>query len=227
MSLYTIGDLHLSFGCDKPMDIFSGWKDYVSRIEKNWQEMVSPTDTVVIVGDISWAMNLEQATPDFEFIHKLNGKKIILKGNHDYWFVTKTKVTQFLEQKGFDTIEMLFNNAFEYEDIAICGTRGWINEGQPADQKVLLREVGRLKASFEFAKKWNKEMIAFLHYPPVYNTSECTEILALLKEYGVKRCYYGHIHGSGSNYAVDGAYKQINYRLVSCDYTRFRPIKVL
>lgn len=228
MSLYTIGDPHLSFGCDKPMDIFKGWEDYVTRLKENWQATVSPEDTVVIVGDISWAMTLEQAQKDFEFLHRLNGTKIILKGNHDYWFVTKTKVDNFLAENHFDSLKILFNNAYEYGNYAICGTRGWINEqGEKVDKKVLLREVGRLKTSLECGKQMGKEPIAFLHYPPVYGTTECPEMLSVLKEYNVKKCYYGHIHGSGFYYAIDGVYKQINYRLVSCDYTQFRPVKVL
>lgn len=228
MSLYTIGDLHLSFDCDKQMDIFKGWEDYVERIKENWQATVKPDDTVVIVGDISWGMNLEQARADFEFIHKLNGTKILLKGNHDYWFVTKKKVDDFLAENGFDSIKMMHNNAYFYGKYAIVGTRGWINEqGEQAlaDQKILKREAGRLRASLEAAN--GIEPIAFMHYPPVYNTSECTEILQVLGEYGVKRCFYGHIHGSGHFYAIDGAYKQINYRLVACDYTQFRVVKVM
>lgn len=228
MNLYTIGDLHLSFGCDKPMDIFKGWENYVEQIQKNWQETVKPEDTVVVAGDISWAMTLEEAKPDFEFIHKLNGTKILLKGNHDYWFVTKTKVDNFLEENGFDSIKMLFNNAYTFGDYAICGTRGWINEqGEQADRKIIIREAGRLRASLEYSNVYQKKPIAFLHYPPVYNTVECPEIISVLNEYDVKKCYYGHIHGSGFYYAVDGAYKGINYRLISCDYTQFRVVKVL
>lgn len=228
MSLYTIGDPHLSFGCNKPMDIFKGWEDYVPKLQKHWQETVKPEDTVVIAGDISWAMNLEEAKKDFEFIHALNGTKIILKGNHDYWFVTKTKVDNFLLENKFDSIKILFNNCYEYGQYAVCGTRGWINEqGEQVDKKVLLREAGRLRISLECAKKLNKQPIAFLHYPPVYYIHECKEIIDVLNEYGVKECYYGHIHGAGHSYAIDGVYKQIKYRLVSCDYTQFRPIKVL
>lgn len=228
MSLYTIGDLHLSFGCNKPMDIFKGWEDYVSRIEKNWQKTVKPEDTVVIVGDISWAMTLEEAYEDFKFIHNLNGTKIILKGNHDFWFVTKTKVDNFLHENGFDTIKMLFNNAYPYENYAIAGTRGWINEqGEKVEKKILIREAGRLKLSLDDAVKMGKEPIVFLHYPPVYNTSECEEIITVLNEYKIRKCFYGHIHGSGHYYAVDGVYKNVNYRLVSCDYTQFRVVKVL
>lgn len=228
MSLYTIGDLHLSFGCNKPMDIFSGWTDYTARIAENWQKTVKPEDTVVIVGDISWAMNLEQAYLDFEFIEKLNGTKILLKGNHDYWFVTKKKLDDFLTASGFTTIKMLHNNAYEYAQYAITGTRGWINEpNEKSDKKVLDREACRLKASLNCANTMGKEPIAFLHYPPVYNTTECSEIISVLNEYKVKRCFYGHIHGAGFYYAIDGAYKNINYRLVSCDYTQFNVVKVL
>lgn len=230
MSLYTIGDLHLSLGCDKPMDIFSGWEDYVTRLKENWQNTVKPEDTVVIVGDISWAMTLEQAYEDFSFIHQLNGTKIILKGNHDYWFITKTKVDNFLEQNSFTSIKMLHNNAFPYENYAIAGTRGWINEKgeqKPADKKVLDREAGRLRLSLEDALRMGKEPIAFLHYPPVYNVNECSEILDVLNEFNIKKCFYGHIHGAGFYYAIDGVYKNINYRLVSCDYTQFHVVKVL
>lgn len=228
MSLFTIGDLHLSFSCNKPMDIFGGWKDYVKRVEQNWQETVSPDDTVVIVGDISWAMKIEDAKADFDFINKLNGTKIILKGNHDYWFETKTKVDNFLLQNEFNTIKILFNNAYEYDNISICGTRGWVNEkGEQIDKKVLNREAGRLRLSLEAGKKLGKPPIAFLHYPPVFHTNECKEIIDVLNEYGVRKCYYGHIHGAGHQYAIDGNYKGINYRLVACDYTQFRVVKVL
>lgn len=228
MTLYAIADPHLSLGCDKPMDIFKGWEDYVERLKENWQSTVKPEDTVVIAGDISWAMNIADAYEDFKFLHNLNGTKIILKGNHDYWFVTKKKVDDYLENNGFTSIKMLHNNAFAYGDYAIVGTRGWINEsGVAADKKVLDREAARLRTSLEAGLAMGKEPIAFLHYPPVYNTSECEEILSVLKEYKVKRCFYGHIHSSGVNYAIDGVYKNINYRLISCDYTQFRVVKVV
>ncbi|MEG1027956.1 MAG: metallophosphoesterase, partial [Oscillospiraceae bacterium] len=149
MSLFTIGDLHLSLGEDKPMDIFSGWKDYVNRIYENWQKQVSQEDTVVIVGDISWAMRLSDAKEDFNFINNLNGTKIILKGNHDYWFDTKTKTDLFLQNNNFNSIKILFNNSYEYENYSICGTRGWINETGEDDVKIINREVGRLKLSLQ------------------------------------------------------------------------------
>ena len=228
MSLYTIGDLHLSFGCDKPMDIFSGWENYLPRLTKNWNDTITEEDTIVIVGDISWGMSLQEAKADFSFIHELPGQKIILRGNHDYWFHTKKKCDDFLEEHGYTSIKMLFNNAYEYGNYSLCGTRGWINEqGEQVDKKVLLREAGRLRLSLEAGKKLGKDPIGFLHYPPVYYIHECMEMIDVLNEYGVTKCFYGHIHGAGFQYAIDGEYKGINYRLVSCDYTDFRPVKIM
>ena len=154
MSLFAIADLHLSLGTDKPMDIFGGWSDYVTKLETNWQNKVRPEDTVVIPGDISWGMNFEQSKKDFEFINKLNGRKIISKGNHDYWWNTKNKMDKFFAENGFDTINILHNNHYSYDGYGICGTRGWISDnGEPADQKVLAREAGRLALSIESAQK--------------------------------------------------------------------------
>ena len=154
MSLFAIADLHLSLGTDKPMDIFGGWSDYVTKLETNWQNKVRPEDTVVIPGDISWGMNFEQSKKDFEFINKLNGRKIISKGNHDYWWNTKNKMDKFFAENGFDTINILHNNHYSYDGFGICGTRGWISDnGEPADQKVLAREAGRLALSIESAQK--------------------------------------------------------------------------
>lgn len=228
MSLYTIGDLHLSFGCDKPMDIFAGWDNYVERIAKNWNSLITKDDLTVIAGDISWGMTLEQAKADFDFIERLNGKKLILKGNHDYWFSTKKKCDDFLSENGFDSIKILYNNAFEYGDYVVCGTRGWLNEQEETpDRRVLVREVGRLKLSLEAGKALGGQPIVFLHYPPVYYTSECSEIIELLEGYGVKKCYYGHIHGAALRYAIDGVYKGIDYRLISADYLEFKPVLVI
>lgn len=227
MRLFTIGDPHLSFGCDKPMDIFKGWHDHVSRFEENWNKTVSVEDTVVVCGDISWAMTLEEAKPDFAFLDHLRGRKIILRGNHDYWFSTYAKTAAFFEKNGFSTLSFLFNNAYRVGDIAVCGTRGWVSEhGEQADKKVLNREAGRLRLSLDAAPEEAKERVVFLHYPPAYYIYECTEILDVLKEYGIKRCYYGHIHGVGHRYAIDGEYQGIDMRLISCDYTDFTPVEV-
>lgn len=229
MSLYTIGDPHLSLGCDKPMDIFRGWEDYVPRLSKNWNSMVKAEDTVVVAGDISWGMTMEESEADFSFLNGLNGTKILLKGNHDYWWGTKAKVESFFAKKGFSTLKLLFNNAYPYENHVICGTRGWVNEtgGKQDDRKVISREAGRLRLSLEAGKALGGEPLVFLHYPPVYYVSECGEIMQVLKEYGVRRCFYGHIHGSGTQYAVDGIYQEIDFRLISCDYAGFCPVKVL
>lgn len=228
MSLYAIADLHLSLGTDKPMDVFRGWQNYKERIESNWRSLVKEDDTVVVVGDISWAMKLEECYADFCFINSLPGKKIFVKGNHDYWWTTKRKMDDYLETNGFDTIKILFNNSFEYNDIAICGSRGWYYDAESADDiKVLNREVGRLKLSLDSVCDKSKRRIVFLHYPPVYNDIECSEIFDVLSEYGITDCYYGHLHGKNTHrYAVNGAYKNVKLQLVSCDYLDFMPLLV-
>ena len=225
MSLFAIADLHLSLGTDKPMDIFSGWNDYVTRLESNWRKLITDNDTVVIGGDISWAMKLEETYEDFKFINELPGKKIFVKGNHDYWWQTKKKIEDYLKSKNFSTISVLFNNAYELDDYAVCGTRGWFYDaGDDADKKVINREAGRLRASIEAALKTGKEPVVFLHYPPVFQERECQEIMSVLLEYKIGKCYYGHLHGGGAfKYAVNGNYKGIEMRLVSGDYLGFIP----
>lgn len=228
MALFAIADLHLSLGTDKPMDIFKGWQDYKDRLEKNWRALISDNDTVVIAGDISWAMKLEECYEDFSFINSLPGTKILLKGNHDYWWATKKKIDDFLESNHFDTIKILFNNSFEVNGITVCGSRGWYYDADnDADIKVINREVGRLKMSLDSVKSSDKTPIVFLHYPPVYSDLECKEIIDTLIEYDIKECYYGHLHGAHTHrYAVLGEYKGINMHLISCDYTEFTPILV-
>ena len=228
MSLFALGDLHLSLGEDKPMDVFSGWNDYVQRLEENWKKLVRDDDTVVLAGDISWAMKLEQTLVDFQFIHSLPGKKLLLKGNHDYWWSTKRKMDTFLQKNNLDSIQILFNNAFFFFLYAVCGTRGWFLENDtPEDIKVLNREVGRLRMSLDEALKLGGEPIVFLHYPPYYRGVECPEIMDVLTEYGVKKCYYGHIHGKKNfRLAYEGEYKGVGFRLISCDKVGFMPVLV-
>lgn len=222
MSLFAIADTHLSFGTDKPMDSFSGWKDYVSRIEKNWNNIVSNKDTVVIAGDISWAMNFEQLKADFAFINNLNGNKIILKGNHDYWWNTVSKMNKFIDENKFDTIKILYNNSFEIDGVSVCGSRGWMFESEEEhDEKILNRELIRLKMSLDSAICEDK--IVFLHYPPLTANLCCNEIIDLLKEYGIKKCYYGHLHGVAAKFAVDDNIDGIDFRLISCDRLGFVP----
>ncbi len=228
MSLFAISDLHLSFGCDKPMDVFEGWHNYTDRLEKNWRAIVKEEDTVVIAGDVSWAMKLEDTAADFAFIHSLPGKKLILKGNHDYWWSTKKKIEEFLQSRGFGTIGIVHNNAVPVGDMAVCGTRGWLyNSSTAEDRKIVNREVGRLNASIDDAVRQGAEPIVFLHYPPVYDGAACTEILEVLKSRGIKKCYFGHVHGSqAARRAITGDYEGIKMYLISCDYSDFTPVLV-
>ncbi len=228
MSLFVLGDLHLSLGEDKPMDIFAGWSDYVQRLEENWKKLVTENDTVVIAGDISWAMKLEQTLVDFRFIDALPGKKLLLKGNHDYWWSTKRKMDAFLQENRLDSLQILFNNAYRVGDYAVCGTRGWFLENDaPEDIKVLNREVGRLTMSIEAALQLGGEPVVFLHYPPYYRGVECPEMMEVLLHYGVKKCYYGHIHGKKNfRLAHEGVYKGVDFRLISCDKVGFMPVLV-
>ncbi len=224
MSIFVIGDTHLSFSCDKPMDIFGGWQDYVSRLKKNWRAIVNDSDTVVIPGDISWAMSLEDAKEDFCFLHNLPGKKIILKGNHDYWWTTKKKMDTFLNENGFDSISILHNNAFKVGDFVLCGSRGWFYDAQTGhDEKVIMREAARLERSIEEGEKLTGEIIAFLHYPPVMADRKCEEIFSVLKKHEIRRCFYGHLHSQSNLYAVNGEVENINFSLISADFLEFCP----
>ncbi len=225
MSVYAIGDTHLSFSTDKPMDIFKGWDDYAQRLENNWQRLVANNDTVIINGDISWAMGLEQAEKDLEFLNNLNGTKIISKGNHDYWWNTITKMENFCKEKGFDSIKFLHNNAYKIGEIAIAGTRGWFfdAESENAD-KVMARECARLSRSIEEAQKLGGEVVVFLHYPPVSVSKVCEPIMNVLKEYKIERCYYGHLHGGAINGAINNVFDGIKFQLVSADYLGFCPL---
>ena len=226
--IYSIADLHLSFGTNKPMDVFSGWTNYTERIRNNWQRLVEPDDTVVIAGDISWAMKLNDINKDFEYIQSLNGKKIILKGNHDYWWTTKSKMDKYIADSGFDSISILHNNYYVVEDTAICGTRGWFYDAEKdEDMLILKREVGRLKMSVEPAVKAGYKPVVFLHYPPIYNGMECTEIMDVLREYEIEKCFYGHVHGgNAAKKAFIGEKDGISFKLTACDYVNFTPLSI-
>ncbi len=225
MSLFAIADLHLSLGTDKPMDIFRGWDGYEKRLEENWRKLITYNDTVVIPGDISWAMKLSDTFEDFRFINGLPGKKLFLKGNHDYWWDTRRKMEMYLKENGFDTIEIVFNSAYAADGYAVCGTRGWFYDAETdSDKKVLNREVGRLRTSLDEALKTGLEPVVFLHYPPVFGNQRCDDILSVLKEYGIKKCYYGHLHGTNAaRKAVTGDFEGIKFRLISSDYLKFMP----
>lgn len=227
MALYTIGDFHLSLSGDKPMNIFgTRWENHAEKLRMSFSGL-SENDTTVICGDLSWGMTLEQAREDFLFIESLPGKKIILKGNHDYWWTTAKKMNEFFAENSIRSISILNNNCFMYGDYAICGTRGWFFEeetGKEHDKKIMAREVLRLKTSLEAAGEHEK--LVFLHYPPIYQSYRCEEILELLKMYNVRRCFYGHIHGKGCTSALNGWTGGTEYRLVSADNLCFIPYKI-
>ena len=226
MAIYTIGDLHLSLGCEKPMDIFPGWQGYMEKLERHWNTLVRPEDTVVLAGDTSWAMKLEDTVADFSFLQRLPGPKLLLKGNHDYWWTTVKKMERFLQENGFDSLHILHNNSILAEGLAVCGTRSWMFDvGEAHDEKVMNRELGRLRASLDAAQE-GAERVAFLHYPPVYPNANAQQVIDLLKEYNVKRCFYGHLHGNAIRFAVQGMVDGIEYRLISADALAFCPYKI-
>ncbi len=227
MSVFTISDLHLAIGePDKTMEIFRGWENYIERIEKNWNAVVGNDDTVVVSGDVSWAMKIKDLAPDFSFLDRLKGEKLIVKGNHDLWWDTASKFERFVTEKSFSTLKLLHNNFFERCGVALCGTRGWFFEEGSGDEKILKREVGRLERSLGLAAQSGLEILVFLHYPPIFSDIECTVITDLLKKYNVKRCFYGHIHGSGLHHAFTGERDGIYYRLVAADSNDFTPVLV-
>ena len=222
MSLYAIADTHLSFGTDKPMDSFPGWDNYVGRIEQNWNKLITDDDTVVIAGDISWAMNFEELKADFAFLDHLPGQKIIIKGNHDYWWNTMTKMNQFIDENQFVSIRILQNNSYEVDGVSVCGSRGWFFDSEEAhDEKVLNREVGRVKMSLDAATC--EEKILFLHYPPVTTDIYCEQMMQLIADYRVKKCYYGHLHGAAARFAIDDNIGGCDFELISCDRLGFMP----
>lgn len=229
MALYAIGDLHLCLGAPKPMDIFGGaWVGYMDKL-KAGMSVITPEDTTVLLGDLSWSLDLPNAKADFEWIcGNIPGRKIILKGNHDYWWSTAAKFEKFCKENGFENLFLLNNNAFEYEDFAICGTRGWFFEEERSgqhDEKVFKRELIRLEASLKAAGE--KRKMVFLHYPPKYKGYECPEILELLEKYEVRRCFYGHLHGGSHKLAMEGRWDGVEYRLVAADYLNFKPYTVI
>ena len=227
MALYTIGDLHLSLSAKKPMDVFGGaWVGYMDKLREGLS-VLTEDDTLVLCGDLSWALGLDNAREDFAWINEIPGRKIILKGNHDYWWSTAAKFYKFCEQNGFENQLILNNNCYEYGNFAICGTRGWFFEEERSgqhDEKVFKRELIRLEASLKAAGE--KEKLVFLHYPPRYRGYECPEILALLEKYEVRRCFYGHLHGGSHKLAMEGLWDNVDFKLCAADYIGFKPFKV-
>jgi predicted phosphohydrolase len=223
MSVFAIGDLHLPLGIDKPMNIFGGrWDNYVEKIENNWKKAINNDDLVLLCGDISWATYLEQSLNDFEFLNRLPGIKLIIKGNHDYWWTTQSKLNKFLINNSFFNFYFLQNNAFLYSDVAICGTRGWKSpfdkDFSADDQKIYERELIRLRLSLEEGKKKSDQLIVMMHYPPDYG------FYKIFDEYKIKHCVFGHLHGEA---AWKNAVTNERDILVSSDYLKFEPYKIL
>ncbi len=229
MALFTIADLHLSLGTDKPMDVFPGWERYVERLERNWRAAVGEGDTVVIAGDISWAMKLEESEQDMRFINSLPGRKLLVKGNHDFWWSTRKKIEDFLASRGFSSIRLVFNSAEMVDGVAVCGTRGWLcGAKSDEDKKIAAREAGRLNASLDAARSLGGTPVVFLHYPPVYDGVECPEIMDILASRGIEDCYFGHIHGAAAARRTPcGEYRGVRMHLVSCDTVGFSPVPVI
>ena len=244
MAIYTIGDLHLSFHESKPMDIFGdNWKGHEQKIKKDWIEKVTEKDLVIIPGDFSWCTYLKDTYEDFSYLHSLPGKKLLLKGNHDYWWTTLKSMREYLKENGFDDIDFLYNTAYKFENYVFAGTRGWSQSQEEASEKMLQREALRLEISLKEASKLlNKdclrEIIVFMHYPPITNSQieECAKMgkeicevnnfVKIMKEYNIKRCYYGHLHGISIKEAVEGKYDGIEFKLVSADGLDFKLLRI-
>ena len=230
MSIFVIGDLHLSFNSEKPMNIFGDkWQNYEEKLKNNWIETVKPEDTVVIPGDFSWCTYLEDTSEDFQYLEKLPGKKILLKGNHDYWWTTITSMRKYIKEMDFRTIDFLQNNAYFQDDYIIVGTRGW-NINDIENQKIISREIGRLELSIlNGIKKYGKDkrIIAFMHYPPIIKEKRNSGFLDIMRKYNVEKCFYGHLHGKSHQDAVEGNIEGIEMKLVSADYINFIPVKCL
>lgn len=236
MSVYAMSDLHLALSADKPMDVFGGrWNDYMERIMDNWNSLVSDEDTVLIGGDVSWAMYLGECKADFDYIEALNGTKIISKGNHDYWWESITKLNKYLADGGYKSIHFLHNNSYIVQDYGICGARGWTIPGSDSfkadDLRLYERELGRLELS---AQDMDRHLqgrdlvrVAMLHYPPVDKDGVVDPGFAdVMQRYGISLCLYGHLHSHAAAGAFNGVVGGTEYRLVSSDYMNFIPYKL-
>lgn len=234
MSIYTIGDLHLSFKENKPMDIFGdNWENHEEKIKEDWIKKVKEEDLVVLPGDFSWAMYLSRTDEDFRYLNQLPGKKLLLKGNHDYWWTTLKSMRNFIEENNFENIDFIYNNSYEYEDTVIIGTRGWSLTDDSEDKKMIKREAIRLELSIQDAlNKYgdDKEIMAFMHYPPISRTNldknEANEFIRIMQKYDIKQCYYGHLHGNSIEEAIEGKHFGIEFKLISADGLDFKLLKI-
>ena len=235
MSIFVIADLHLSFNDPKPMSIFgTNWKNHEEKIKKDWISKVKNDDTVLLLGDFSWAMHLNETLKDFEYLNSLPGKKILLRGNHDYWWTTKTKMEKFIKESGFENIAFMQNDSIEIENKIFCGTRGWslLNTETDNSRKIISRECIRLELSIQNAlSKYQegKEIIVCMHYPPILKTNieknEFSDFFRILKKYNIKKCFYGHLHGTSIKEALEGDVLGIELHLVSADGLDFKLLK--
>ncbi|SCY27173.1 metallophosphoesterase [Alkaliphilus peptidifermentans] len=229
MALYGIADLHLSNSTDKPMDIFGNhWFLHHEKIQRDWCQRVNSNDTVLIAGDISWGMTMKEAIIDLDWINQLPGRKILIKGNHDYWWNSISSLNNL-----YKDMEFLQNSYYTYEDYAICGTRGWLCPNKykftQHDEKIYNREVHRLTLSLESAKKAGYERtIVMLHYPPTNESYESSLFTQTLETFNVEKVVYGHLHGDDSyNAGLQGLHNGIEYHLISCDFLNFTLLKLL
>ena len=234
MSIYAIGDLHLSFGTDKPMNIFGDeWENFEERLKENWIKKIKDDDLVLLPGDFSWETYLKNTALDFKFINDLPGIKLLSKGNHDYWWTTITQMDAFIKEQGFSNIHFLMNTAFEYDGKVIVGTRGWSFNDTENSSKMEEREGRRLELSIQDGiKKYgeDKEFIAMIHYPPLtkqmISQNEDSIYTKILKKYGIKKCLYAHLHSYAHQEAFEGEIDGITYKLVSSDYLKFDPYEL-
>ena len=234
MSIFVIGDLHLSFNTPKPMNIFGeNWSGHEEKIRKNWLKKVKENDLVILPGDFSWETYLEDTKLDFKYLNSLPGKKLLLKGNHDYWWTTLTNMRNFLKKNNFHNIDFLYNNSYEFDNKILCGTRGWNIIDENLDKKLIKRELIRLELSIKdgIDKFGNdKEIIVFMHYPPITKSkliiNQETEFINMMNKYNIKRCYYGHLHGISIHDAVEGDINGIELKLVSADALEFDLIQI-
>ena len=230
MALYVIGDTHFSEGCNKPMDIFGGaWTGYRDKLVSALSAL-QPEDVLVLAGDFSWGMSLQEALPDFRLLDSFPGKKLLIKGNHDYWWETVSKMKRFFAENAIETIDFLHNSCYFYNGAALCGTRGWFydkNDPAAGDDKIFKRELIRLEASLKAAvDQGASEIDCFLHYPPVFAGTEVPQITEILSRYPVKRVFYGHLHGESLRGAFSGMRNGIYYAVVSADALGFKPIQI-
>ena len=231
MSIFVIGDLHLSFNNPKPMDIFGEhWAGHEEKVRSNWIENVKENDLVILPGDFSWETYLVDTKKDFDYLNSLPGKKLLLKGNHDYWWTTVTNMKTFLKENKYTNIDFLYNNSFLIEDKIIVGTRGWNLLESDNSKKMINRESVRLKLSIENGiSKFGegKEIIVFMHYPPITQNMSSSEFINIMKQYNIKKCFYGHLHGASHNDAVEGIVEGIDFKLVSADYLNFDLFQII